>query len=219
MQTGQNVPEFVALSTGGQIEFPQNNGLWTILYIYEGDFLPTSATDIKALDKAIPKFSAHNAQIVAMSADSVPSHLAWILSLRNHSKTGTPIKIELIADRFGDISRRFGMSEQNQSGTFIIDPEGVLRAKHLHTSTTGINVTELERELLALQTARHQFGQTPSGWTPGEDILDHPPRSLNSALSNMSDKQALGGYCLDWYICFRQDTGQRSQSPTTPPRE
>lgn len=219
MQTGQKVNSFTALSTNGQIDFPQNNGLWTVLYIYEGDFLPTSATDIKELDRAMPKFMAHDAQIIAMSTDSVPSHLAWILSLRNQNKEGIPIKIELISDKLGKISEDFGVALQNESGTFIIDPEGVLRAKTIHSAVTGINVTEIERELLALQTARYQFGQTPSGWTPGEDILDHPPRSLSSTLTNMSDKQALGGYCLDWYLCFRQDTGLRSQSPTAPPRE
>lgn len=219
MQTGQKINNFTAPSSNGQIDFPKNNGLWTVLYIYEGDFLPTSATDIKELDRAYPKFSAHDAQIIAMSTDSVASHLAWILSLRNQNKDGLPIKIELISDRMGEIMSDFGVATQNESGTFIIDPEGILRAKNIHSSVTGINVTEIERELLALQTARYQFGQTPSGWTPGEDILDHPPRSLNSTLTNMSDKQALGGYCLDWYLCYRQDTGLRTQSPTAPPRE
>ncbi len=219
MQTGQKVNSFSALSTNGQYDFPKNDGIWTVLYIYEGDFLPTSATDIKELDKALPKFLAHDANIVAMSTDSVASHLAWILSLRNQNKEGLPLKIELISDRLGEIISDLGVSLQNESATLIIDPEGVLRAKNIHSSVTGINVTELERELLALQTARYQYGQTPSGWTPGEDILDHPPRSITSTLTNMSDKQALGGYCLDWYLCFRQDTGLRSQSPTTPPRE
>ncbi len=219
MQTGQKVKSFSALSSNGQFDFPKNDGLWTVLYIYEGDFLPTSATDIKELDRALPKFTAHNANIVAMSTDSVPSHLAWILSLRNQNKDGLPIKIELISDRQGEIIEAFGVSLNNESATLIIDPEGVLRAKNIHSAVTGINVTEIERELLALQTARYQYGQTPSGWTPGEDILDHPPRSINSTLTNMSDKQALGGYCLDWYICYRQDTGLRSQSPTIPPRE
>ena len=188
-----------------------------MLYIYEGDFLPTSATDIKALDAAIPKFMAHDAVIVAMSTDSVASHLAWILSLRNHNKNGLPIKIELISDRFGKIIKSFGVAPQGESATLIIDPEGYLRAKNIHSSVTGINVTEIERELVALQTARYQFAQTPSGWTPGEDIMDHPPRSLESTLTNMNDKQALGGYCLDWYLCYRQDTGLRSQPPTDLP--
>ena len=219
MNTGQKVKNFTALSSNGQIDFPKNNGLWTVLYIYEGDFLPTSATDIKELDRAYPKFLAHDTQIIAMSTDSVASHLAWILSLRNQNKDGLPIKIELISDRLGEIMGEFGVAIQNESGTFIIDPEGILRAKNIHSSVTGINVTEIERELLALQTARYQFGQTPSGWTPGEDILDHPPRSLSSTLTNMSDKQALGGYCLDWYLCYRQDTGLRTQSSTSLPTE
>lgn len=211
MLTGNPTPVFSAPSTGGQTDFPKKDGTWSVLYIYEGDFLPTSATDILALNRALPKFLAHGANVYAMSTDSVASHISWIMSLRNHDKNGKPIDIELISDRFGEIAKSYGMQPQNESGTFIIDPDGILRATNIHSTTTGINVTEIERELLALQTAHHQFGQTPSGWTPGEDILDHPPRSLESALSNMSDKQALGGYCLDWYICYRQDTGKRSK--------
>lgn len=210
MHLGKPAPTFCALSTGGKIDFPKRSGLWTVLYIYEGDFLPTSATDVLSLNRALPKFMAHDAEIYALSADSVASHISWIMSLRNHDKNGKAIDIELISDRYGKIAKSYGMQGENDIGTFIIDPEGILRAKNIHSSVTGINVTEIERELLALQTARHQYGQTPSGWTPGEDILEHPPRSLESALSNMSDKQALGGYCLDWYICYRQDTGKRT---------
>lgn len=176
--------------------------------------MPTSATDVLELNRALPKFLAHDAKIYALSADSVASHISWIMSLRNHDKNGKTIDIELISDRYGNIAKSYGLQGENDIGTFIIDPEGILRAKNIHSSVTGINVTEIERELLALQTARFQYGRTPSGWTPGEDILEHPPRSLESALSNMSNRQALGGYCLDWYICYRQDTGQRSQSPT-----
>lgn len=213
MNTGNKVPSFSLPSTNGSIDFPIN-GKWTVLHIYEGDFLPVSAGEILALSKAMPKFRAHGAEVKAMSADSVATHLAWILSLRNQDRDGKTIDIELISDRFGEILKSYDMESELQSGTLIIDPDGVLRAFHKHSSSTGINVTEIERELLALQTARYQFGQTPAGWTPGEDILDPPPRSKTSALSNMSDKQALGGYCLDWYICYRQDTGLRSPSPT-----
>ena len=109
MNTGQKVTKFTALSTNGQIEFPKNNGLWTVLYIYEGDFSPTSATDILALQRALPKFLAHDSQIFAMSADSVASHLAWIMSLKNHDKNARPIEIELISDRFGKIANEFGI--------------------------------------------------------------------------------------------------------------
>lgn len=213
MNTGDKIPSVTLPSSNGQTAFPPE-GAWTVLHIYEGDFLPTSATEILALNRAVPKFTAHGARIYGMSADSVASHLAWILSLRNQDRDGKTIDIELISDRFGQILKSYDMETELQSGTLIIDPEGILRAFHKHTSTTGINVTEIERELLALQTARYQFGQTPAGWTPGEDILDHPPRSTQTALTNMNDKEALGGYCLDWYICYRQDTGLRSQSPT-----
>lgn len=208
MNTGTALPRFTLPSTNGQISFPPE-GEWTVLHIYEGDFLPVSATEILALNKAAPKFSAHGARLIAMSADSVASHLAWILSLRNQDKDGKTIDIELISDRFGKTLEGYGMQGQLQSGTLITDPNGILRAYHKRSGAAGINVTEIERELLALQTADAQTGMTPAGWTPGEDIIEPPPATKEQALTNMKDTLARGGYCLDWYICYRQDSGKR----------
>lgn len=208
MDTENTVPRFTLPSTNGQLSFPPE-GEWTVLHIYEGDFLPVSATEILALNKAVPKFAAHGARVIAMSADSVATHLAWILSLRNQDKDGKTVDIELVSDRFGKALESYGMHGRLKSGTLITDPEGVLRAFHRHSAEAGINVTEIERELLALQTAYAQGALTPAGWTPGEDIIEPPPATKAQALTNMKDTLARGGYCLDWYICYRQDSGKR----------
>ena len=207
MNTGDKIQSVSLESTNGQLQLPQ--GSWTVLHIYEGDFLPVSATEILALNKAAPKFAAHDAKIYALSADSTATHLAWILSLRNQDREGKVIDIELISDRYGEFLQTLGMESPRQSGTLIIDPDGIVRAYHKHTSSTGINVTEIERELIALQTAFAQSSQTPSGWTPGEDILLPPPVTKQDALFGADKNEQKGGYCLDWYICYNQDTGAR----------
>lgn len=207
MNTGDKIQSVTLQSTGGQLNFPPDS--WTVLHIYEGDFLPVSATEILALNSSAPKFAAHGAKIYAVSADSIATHLAWILSLRNQNKEGKTIDIELISDRYGNLLESFGMDRPLQSGTMIIDPDGIVRAYHKHTSSTGINVTEIERELIALQTAFAQSALTPSGWTPGEDLLSLPPQTKQDALFGAGKNEQNGGYCLDWYICYNQDTGQR----------
>lgn len=207
MNTGDKIKDITLESTNGQLQFPPEN--WTVLHIYEGDFLPVSATEILALNKAAPKFAAHGAKIYGISPDSTATHLAWILSLRNQNKDGKTIDIELISDRFGKFLKRLGMESSSQSGTMIIDPDGIVRAYHKHTSSTGINVTEIERELIALQSAFAQSALTPSGWTPGEDMLLLPPVTKQQALFGAGENEQKGGYCLDWYICYNQDTGKR----------
>lgn len=197
-------------------------GKWTVLYYYIGDFLPSDATDILELDRAKPRFAAHNADIIAISADSVPTHIAWILALRNQRVDGTDINIELISDNSLSIADILGVTttdfdmNNNVKTLFIIDEEGILRSIHMYSYNTGINTTELERELVSLQTARYQFGQTPVNWTPGADILSHPPQTINDATTNIIKKEANGGDCLDWYICYKQDTSVRKPPVTTP---
>lgn len=220
---GFKIPQFEARTTKGIVSFPDDfNGKWVILYSYVGDFLPSDATDILALDRALPKFASHNAEIIGISPDSVATHIAWIRSLRNQKRDGTNIGVELISDRSLDISKILNTNavsdnmNYNQKNLFIIDEEGILRSAHTYSHSTGINVTDIERELLALQTAKYQFGQTPVNWTPGEDILEHPPQTITSADTNMQTKESVGGRCLDWYICYRQDNGTRKQSGTVP---
>ncbi len=207
MNTGDKIKAVTLESTNGQLRFPPES--WTVLHIYEGDFLPVSATEILALDKAAPKFAAHGAKIYGISPDSTATHLAWILSLRNQNRDGKTIDIELISDRFGKLLQSLGMKSPSQSGTMIIDPNGIVRAYHKHSSSTGINVTEIERELIALQSAFAQSALTPSGWTPGEDMLLLPPVTKQQALFGAGENEQKGGYCLDWYICYNQDTGER----------
>lgn len=215
-QPGKPYPEFYARTSKGEVNFPGDfKGKWVVLYSYIGDFLPADATDILALDKAKPKFFSYNADVIAMSPDSVATHIAWVRSLRNQRTDGTDIDIELISDRNLEISQMLGITNadgnmnNNAKAVYIIDSNGILRSSHIYSHNTGINVTDIERELLALQTAQFQTAHTPVNWTPGEDVLDIPPQTVNSASTNVIEKEANGSQCLDWYICYRQDNGNR----------
>ncbi len=220
---GKKLPKFEAQTTNGSITLPDDSlGNWVILYSYIGDFLPSDASDILALDAALAKFNAHDAKVYAMSPDSVATHIAWNFALRNYKRDGKNIGIELISDRALDISKMLNTSTAdsdmnlNEKTVFIIDKDGVVRSRHNYSHSTGINVTDIERELLALQTAQHQNAQTPVNWTPGEDVLEHPPKTIDSAGNNIQFKEAQGGRCIDWYICYRADNGKRTEKQITP---
>lgn len=194
--------------TEGQITLPQE-GRWTVLHIYEGDFTPVSETELLALNRAAPKFKAHGAQILALSRDSVATHLAWIMALKNRTTDAKPIDITLISDRDGRLVLPLGLADGLSSGTVITDPDGIIRAFDKQSAKTGINVTETERKLIALQTAFAQNGATPASWTPGEDILRLPPKTTADALLCLSERHKTDGNCLDWYICYKPDSAKR----------
>lgn len=221
LKIGERVPKFTARTSKGVINFPKDlRGKWVVLYSYVGAFLPSDATDIQELNRIKPKFEAYDTEIVGISRDSVSSTLAWILSMRSLNAGGEAIDIELISDRTHEISKAYGFStfsddmSKNEKAVYIIDPNGLLRSKQYYESRTGINVTELERLLLSLKTTDYQFGQTPAGWIPGAEILENPPQTSFTSQTNVTDCESVGARCVDWYICYRQDSGVRSPSKT-----
>lgn len=221
---GEKAPAFTARTTQGDINFPSDYaGRWVIMYVYIGDFLPVSALDIMAFDKAMPKFSSYNADVIAMSADSIADHLAWIRQLRNMRSDGKCISFPLISDRNFEISKKYGIinsnsdTRTNESAILIIDSEGVLRSAYRYSVGVGVNICEIERTLLALQTSCYQYAQVSGNWTPGDDILEYPPQTVSSMNFKPSECEASGGRCVDWYICYRADSGLRCESPTAIP--
>ena len=220
-RVGQSAPAFTARSTNGIVNFPSYYvGKWAMLYIYPGDFQPGSTSDILALSEAAPRLRSYNTDVLAVSPDSSETHIAWAMSLRNLNK-GNDINVELASDRSLDIAKKYGVNnvgddtDKVEKSVIMVDQNGVIQAMHKFPYATGINVTELEREMLALQSSRYQFGITPSGWTPGDELMEYPPQTLATAGSNVSERTASGGRCVDWYICYRQDTGLRKPSPTS----
>ncbi|MBQ8605939.1 MAG: peroxiredoxin [Clostridia bacterium] len=201
---GKKAPPFYAESTRGEIYFPSSHsGRWVVLYYYGDDFSPAAALDITELNKKVPKFSAYNASIVGISSDSRAAHIAWALELRNMDKDGKVIDIELVSDKNAQIAKAYGI--EDEKAVMIIDPDGVLRSFHRYEQGTGLNVTEIEREVLALTAQREHGSITPAGWTPGEQLVAAPPTTLADAQAAVSQREAQGLICIDWYICY--DTG------------
>ena len=68
---------------------------------------------------------------MGLSIDSNPSHLAWIYDI--YCRTGIRVPFPVIADRSGEISRKYGMISNDVSTTetvrnvFIIDDKGIVR--------------------------------------------------------------------------------------------
>ena len=57
-------------------------------------------------------------------------------------------------------------------GTFIIDPDGVLKAMDVHDNSIGRNIEEIFRKLQASQYVREHKGEVcPASWKPGVKTL------------------------------------------------
>jgi peroxiredoxin (alkyl hydroperoxide reductase subunit C) len=80
--------------------------------------------------------------------------------------------------------------------TFVIDPEGILRAMVYYPMTNGRSVDEFVRLVKALQTSDAHGVATPENWHPGERVIVPPPQTTEGAETRMGE----GFETKDWYF-------------------
>jgi len=151
--------EFVEVKLGDYV------GDWVVLFFYPLDFTFVCPTEIRGFAARLSEFEGLNAQVLGCSVDSKYSHLAWIE--RDLGKLGFP----LLSDMTGSVAREYGVLLEEKGhtlrGTFIVDPEGVLRYSLVHDNNIGRNTEEILRVLQALQTGE----LCPVDWKPGMQTL------------------------------------------------
>ncbi len=137
---------------------------WLVLFFYPLDFTFVCPTEIIGFSKRHDEFKQLNAEILGGSTDSVYSHKAWLKDLGE-------LKYPLFSDITRTVSRDFGVLLEEKGialrGTFIIDPEGILRYALYQDSSIGRSITETLRVLEALQTGE----RCPVEWKSGEKTL------------------------------------------------
>ncbi len=149
-----------------KISLADYRGKWVVLFFYPGDFTFVCPTEIRGFNKSLDEFKKANAEMLAVSVDSKYSHLAWL-------KSGALEKLEypLLSDFSKQTARAYGVLDEEQStarrGLFIIDPNGVIQYRVVHSDKVGRSVDETLRVLKALQTEE----LCPLNWRPGDKTI------------------------------------------------
>ncbi len=171
IQVGQKAPDFLAqaLAADGsfkEVKLADYKGKWLVLFFYPLDFTFVCPTEIKNFDKHYASFKKLNAEVLAASTDSVYSHKAWA-----EQELGK-IQFPILADTNHKLSRSFNVLLEDKGialrGTFIIDPNGILRSAVINDLPVGRSVEETLRTVQALQTGK----LTGCEWKPGEKTLN-----------------------------------------------
>lgn len=193
-------PAFKARTTYGDRSLEDYRGKWLILFSHPADFTPVCTTEFMAFAKAADRFKALNCELLGLSIDSVFSHLAWVRNIKE--KFGVEIPFPIIEDLKMEVAKAYGMIHPGAGdtsavrATFVIDPEGVVRAMVYYPMSNGRSVDEFVRLLQGLQTADKHGVATPENWRPGEPVIVPPPKTAADA-----DKRADAGYdYVDWYF-------------------
>jgi len=87
------------------------------------------------------------------------------------------VNYPLLADFTKQVSTAYGVLLEKVGaalrGTFLIDPDGLVRAYSVQDLTVGRSVEEILRLLSALKTGE----LTPVGWRPGEPFIPPIPKN------------------------------------------
>lgn len=196
-------PGFSARSTMGPRRLADYRGEWLLFFSHPADFTPVCTSEFIALARAAPRFTEIGCQLLALSVDSLYSHVAWLRDIE--SKLGLRVPFPVIEDPSMTIARAYGMldpganSSATVRATFVIDPEGVIRAMSWYPMTVGRSVEELLRLVMALQTTDRARASAPEGWRPGLPLLEPGALDVVEAMKRTDGD-------LPWYMTPRPDS-------------
>jgi peroxiredoxin (alkyl hydroperoxide reductase subunit C) len=178
---GSQAPSFTAKSTNGKMTFPDDFGnSWKILFSHPQDFTPVCSSELLELAYMQKNFEKLNVKFAVISTDDVAQHDLWKEHLQELDYKGRgkqAIEFPIIEDVKAVASKRYGMLHEPTStvkdvrGVFIIDANNVVRAINFYPMQVGRNMIEIERTVVALQTADKEQVLTPANWNSGDDVL------------------------------------------------
>lgn len=207
VKIGQKAPDFEAITTFGQRTLNDYKGKWLVFFSHPGDFTPVCTTEMIAFSRAYTYFQQINTELLGLSIDSNPSHLAWMYDI--YCKTGIQLSFPIVADRNGQIARKYGMISNDVSTTetvrnvFIIDDKGIVRTIFVYPLNVGRFVPEIIRTVQALQMADCSKGSTAANWMPGQPVIVPAPKTFEELQERQNSiKENQNG--INWYLCFKE---------------
>lgn len=156
-----------------KIKLSDYQGKWLILFFYPADFTFVCPTELEEMADNYGEFQKLGAEVVSVSTDSIFAHKAW----KDTSNAIGKIKFPMASDRTQELCEMFGtyIYEEGESlrGTFMIDPDGILRSIEINHNDIGRSAGELLRKLRAAKFVNENNGKVcPASWKPGDDTLE-----------------------------------------------
>lgn len=176
IRIGQKIPEITLEAFHEdkikKIKLTDFLGKWIVFIFYPADFTFICPTELEEAADHYKEFQKLGAEIFSVSTDTVFVHKAW----HDNSPTIKQIQYPMLADPTGNICKQFGTYIESEGlslrGSFIIDPDGVLKAYELHDNSIGRSSKELLRKLQAAKFVREHGGEVcPVNWEPGKETL------------------------------------------------
>jgi peroxiredoxin Q/BCP len=145
---GERAPDFELTGTGGRTyRLSDYAGRWLIMAFYPGDFTPVCTRQFCSYRDGADQLDRLDAAVVGISPQSVSSHERFA--------TEHELTVPLLADPDREVIRAYGVlgpAGLVRRSIFIVDPEGVVR--HRHIALLGLHYDDVEELGKALAEAR-----------------------------------------------------------------
>ena len=147
-------------------------GKWSVFFFYPADFTFVCPTELGDLADKYQELKKLGVEVYGVSTDTHFTHKAW----HDTSETIKKVKYPLLADPTGHLSRSFGVYIEDEGlayrGTFLVNPDGLVKISEVHDNGIGRNAEELVRKVQAAQfVASHPGEVCPAKWKPGAATL------------------------------------------------
>ena len=145
---------------------------WYVLFYYPADFTFVCPTELKDLADVKSQFDEMWVEVLPVSTDTVFTHKGWVQS----EGLLKDFKYKMPADHNGEIADLYNILDLESHlawrGTFIVDPDGILRGVEVTSWAQGRNSAELIRKIQGLQFMRANPSMAcPAKWAPGSVTL------------------------------------------------
>ncbi len=147
-------------------------GKWSVLIFMPAAFTFNCPTEVEDAADNYAKFKDMGTEVYIVTTDTHFSHKVW----HETSPAVGKAKFPLVGDPTHALTRAFGVHIEEEGlalrGTFIINPEGVIKTLEIHSNEIARDVSETLRKLKAAQFTAANPGQVcPAKWKEGEKTL------------------------------------------------
>ena len=164
--TAYHAGEFV------QISEQTLKGKWAVLIFMPAAFTFNCPTEVEDAANHYAEFQKAGAEVYVVTTDTHFAHKIW----HDTSPAVGKAQFPLVGDPTHQLTRAFGVHIDAEGlalrGTFIINPEGVIKTLEIHDNAIARDVGETLRKLKAAQFVAANPGQVcPAKWNEGADTL------------------------------------------------
>ena len=176
VQLNEKAPLFTAMAYHDaefkEISLESYKGKFVVLFFYPADFTFVCPTELEDMAENYAALKERNVEVLSVSTDTHFVHADW----HNDSPRIKKIQFPMVADPDHAISKAYEVLRAQggvaDRATFVIDPEGLIKAIEVTDEPIGRNAEELVRKIDALIFAREHPGVAcPAKWKKGAETL------------------------------------------------